>query len=992
MKQSHTFLQEGVVGTGYGSSYIDSYHRTGQYAKDPRDKRSIIDYVESIIKEGFKPGAGDMYGRGLYSTGDWLSQFGGKGNSLMANYGDAIIKYRTPAKGILIFDYRVAKKMYGGGYSLVDQVIKYGLFTASKLPPFIEILSDDLEQTFRFPRVSANRAIWIWEELWNEHQKYDHCIKNMSFSEAGVPAMPYDLQQEYFGLKPNEIVKDLYHNKRVLGIAFSGNHDGNVLFIKEEALNLVKPLQYCIMDWQHPSDPKAFILPWRLVSGNITATGLQGAIKDLLAAAGIPKGTNTFDDVYIQDLSNIKETAAIQFVKNNFPWASSMMNKFIGLDVAFGSNKQDYIFGGQWSRGDCNVHYFGTPNEVIPELQKIGRSSAVQTSNTPIFRSGTFSGDLFAGVMIGGIFAKGIFNGEFQGGLIDFDGKVSWGPKAKRVLEKSLVCSIRYGGKIYKIGDTAPDVFLANLKASITISQNGEVSDISGASSLSEAIRNKLSFKVNGFIIQDNWRGSKNISIGFANFVKAYPWLFSLVNRITWKDAPIIEANNTKLIVIKGELRTGNVYFDTWDKITSVIGGNIFNKGNEFNGIFKSGNYREGKFKGTYEGGILYLDDIIWDKNAVYAVKGKPTFVYQGKQVVLNGDILLLPDASGKKSKYETIDQIIKGIKSGEYFKDFIALQQAIRTYKAGKGPKPVLLNPSLVSKSKRNVGITQADRDADTNDWDDDDGSLQDSRITKTAGVFEFNESGAPSIANLLEKQDYSDTPINSFIQSFDESEIAYAFTKLLGLDEKVWRFDDLDEQEQEVLYNIFRDSYIKVTGVAFDRGDFDWRASNWTFFGESPNGISNESSVGGIAVRKQLSNNMYKLVASFGNFRGVLKGFDELKQKGNGASIWGIVDETIKKLIIKHDKDFVGLPGIVAKAMEGGIKKLSNGEVKSVSLDGSMQVNTPAGMMKKYFVANKDYIRWLLDSIEDPKNASRLPVPQALVSPLLGVIKALL
>jgi hypothetical protein len=289
-------------------------------------------------------------------------------------------------------------------------------------------------------------------------------------------------------------------------------------------------------------------------------------------------------------------------------------------------------------------------------------------------------------------------------------------------------------------------------------------------------------------------------------------------------------------------------------------------------------------------------------------------------------------------------------------------------------------------------VGITQADIDTDTDDWDDDDGSLQDSQITKSAGSFEFNESGIPSITNLFEKQDYSDSPISSFVSSFDESEVVYAVTKLLGLNEKVWQFNDLDAQEQEVLYNIFRDTYVKTTGAAFNKDDFDWRASNWTFFGEPPNGTSNETSVGGIAVRKQVSNNMFKLVASFGNFRGVLKGFDELKQRANGASIWGIVDETIKKLIIKHDKDFVSPPGIVVKAMETGIKKLSNGEVKSVGLDGSMQVSTPAGMMKKYFVVNKDYIRWLLDSISDPSNASRLPVPQTVLVPLIGIIQKLL
>jgi hypothetical protein len=664
------------------------------------------------------------------------------------------------------------------------------------------------------------------------------------------------------------------------------------------------------------------------------------------------------------------------------------MNKFQGLDVAFGDNKQDYIFGGQWMRGECNAHYFGTPDNVLPELQRIGRASAVQTDDMPVFRSGTFNGDLFEGVMIGGVLSRGVFNGIFRGGLIDFDGKVSWGPRAKRILEKSLTCSIRYGGKIYKIGDENPDVFLANLKAGIAAAQNGGMQGVAAASSLSEAIKKKLPFKTVNFVIQDDWRGAKSIQLGFAAFVKAYPWLFSLANRITWKDGPVIEADNTKLTLVKGELRTGSVYFDIWDKITSVVGGNIFNKNNDFNGTLNGGNYREGNFNGTYKKGTLYLDDMTWGKNADYAAKDKPAFVFKGKQVVLNGDVMRLPDETGKAPKYGDIDQIITGIKSGEYYKDFTALQQAIRAYKAGKGPKPILLGVSA-RKSKRNMGITQADIDADTDDWDDDDGSLQDSRITKPAGTFEFNESGVPSIANLLEKQDYSDSPVNSFVSSFDESEVIYAIAKLLGLDEKVWQFNDLDDQEQEVLYSIFRDTYVKATGAAFDKDDFDWRAANWTFFGEPPNGTSNETSVGGIAVRKQASNNMYKLVASFGNFRGALKGFDELKQRANGASIWGIVDETIRKLIIKHDKDFVAPPGIVVKAMEAAIKKLSNGEAKSVGLDGSIQVNTPAGMMKKYFICNREYVLWLISSIEDPANASRLPVPQAVMLPLLGILK---
>jgi hypothetical protein len=971
MRQDSSPLQEGVVGEGYGNSYIDSYHRTGNRADNPRDKQSLIDYVEDLLKSGFKPGNGAMYGVGLYSTGDWLSQFGGKGNGYMDNYGNAIIKYRTPAKGILIFDYRVAKKMYGSAYTLVDQCVKYGLYTVGGMPKMIEVLSDDLEQTFKYPKLSADRALMIWEELWDSHGKYQDIIKKMSQSKPGTPQMPYDLQQDYYSCSGNDIVKDLYRNKKVLGIAFSGNHDGNVLFIKKDALNQVKPLQYCIMDWQHPGDPRAFILPWKLVGSNVSATGLQGAIKDFLAAAGIPRGTNSFDEVFIEDLFTIKETAAVSFVKSEFPWTTSAMNYFRGLDVAFGKNKKDYIFGGDWIKGICNVHYFGSPNNVIKELNAIGRALGVNVDDMPIFRSGTFDGDEFTGIMIGGIFKRGTFNGIFRGGLIDFDGKVTWGPQAKRVLEKSLTCSVKYNGKIYKIGEESPDVFLANLKSGIATTQQGGLAGVDDATSLSDAIKHKLAFKVINLYIQDNWRGAKNVHTGFAEFKAAYPWLFNVGNKITWKDDPVIEVDNTKITVLKGELRTGSVYFDVWDKITSVVGGNVFNKNNVFNGIFKGGNYREGNFEGVYENGILYLDNFTWGKNAKWEFKGKPIFVYQNKQFAIDGQVLLIPGPDKKTPKYNDIASLIAGIKSGEYMKDFLALTSAEMKYKRGIGPKPVLLNPST-RKNKRQVGITQDDIDADTDDWDDDDGSQQES-FTKNSPVILFSE-GVPSIENLIRE---------------DLSASRFEFKSMY---EKEFYIRDLSDQEQDALYQEFQNSYTKATGSAFTRDAFEWRADNWTFIGDPPDDKNPNAPIGGIAVRKQISNDMYKLVASFGHFKSILRGFDELRQRHGSSSIWGFVTDDIKRLILKHDKEFRAVPGLVVKAMEGMIKKLSNGEVKSVGLDGSIMVDTPAGVMKKYFIANRVYLNWLIASVEDPKNAGRLPVPQAILTPLISLVKALI
>jgi hypothetical protein len=75
----------------------------------------------------------------------------------------------------------------------------------------------------------------------------------------------------------------------------------------------------------------------------------------------------------------------------------------------------------------------------------------------------------------------------------------------------------------------------------------------------------------------------------------------------------------------------------------------------------------------------------------------------------------------------------------------------------------------------------------------------------------------------------------------------------------------------------------------------------------------------------------------------------------------------------------------------MEGMIKKMSNWEVKSVGLDGSIMMDTPAGVMKKFFIANSAYLNWLIASVDDPQNASRLPVPQVVLQPLISLVKAL-
>jgi hypothetical protein len=973
MRRLLSTLNEGVYvsGTGYTASYIDSYHRTnaGESNSNPDD---VEDGIINLIQAGFKPGIGDMYGKGLYSTGDWLSQFQGDGS--MLGYGIGIIKYRTPTKNVLIFDYRVSKKVYGyGRHTLANQLVNiFKIYPTGKVPDFIDALSNDLERTFKYPKLSAARAYSVWLEMWQRGAGFDQKnLQKFLTSGNGYPAAPGAIESLYIKAHQSgdyKGTKAIFNKSNVIGIAFSGNHDGNVLFIKENSLKSITPIMYCIMDQSKPGDSKAFIKPWTIVKKGISAAGAMAGFSDMLKATGIPSSKNSFDTVLFDQLSTMGETASIKFIKDSFKWTWMGSRKFSQLDVAFKQDGEDFIFGGTWNLGDCNAHYFGNPDDILYELKQIDKNISFGRDQIPIFRAGTFLGDEFTGIMIGGVFQNGIFNGVFKGGLIDFDAKVTWGPKAKIDIEETLTRSIRYMKKVYDIGENDPETFVANLKAGIVVKNSNGIRGVDDANSLADAIKNKLSFSSNKIIIDDFYHGTKTIPMGFAEVVRVYPWLFERNAHITWKIEPSIEIQKDRIIVLSGELRTGDVFFDEWGKDTSVIGGNIFGN-NIFRGILNGGNYREGIFDGVYTKGNLFLDKFTWGKNAEWDVKNLPVFKYNNIAYPLEAFMLMLPDSTGKNPLYKSMQDIIDAIRNGSFTRNKRAYDKALRNFQLGKGPEPELIpgKSKYTKVSTDDLGISQDDIDNETSDWSGDDGSTMIASFDRSE-VNWLNEHLKFSVTQSLDKM------INRIIN------------------EKVYQYDDLDDQEQEVLYNIFRDTYVKATGAAFDRNDFDWRASNWTFFGEPPDGTSNEASVGGIAVRKQISNNMFKLVASFGNFRGVLKGFDELKQKANGASIWGIVDKTIRDLILKHDKDFVAPPGIVIKAMEAGIKKLSNGEVKSVGLDGSMQVNTPAGMMKKYFVANKNYIRWLLDSISDSSNASRLPVPQTALTPLIGIIQKLI
>lgn len=93
-------------------SLLSVYHRTRQE-----------EVAEGICDIGFIAGGGDYYGKGIYATYDLASQL----RNNMSGYGGYVIKGTVDISGFLIFDYDIAKQVYGGNYTLLDQVKALGM-------------------------------------------------------------------------------------------------------------------------------------------------------------------------------------------------------------------------------------------------------------------------------------------------------------------------------------------------------------------------------------------------------------------------------------------------------------------------------------------------------------------------------------------------------------------------------------------------------------------------------------------------------------------------------------------------------------------------------------------------------------------------------------------------------------------------------------------------------------------------------------------------
>jgi hypothetical protein len=162
------------------------YHRAGKYGSP----------IAGIAEDGYRVGSGAMYGVGVYTTYNLESQL----TDYMEIYGNIIIecKINTLDK-FLIFDYDIAKKIYGNRNYTLDRQLRL-------------ILGNE------------------WKEYKNNYKLKDLVNEIHSVEYTSDVAYPF-----YVEFK-NTIIKKLR------GLIFTGSRDGNVL-VSYDRKN-VEPIRY----------------------------------------------------------------------------------------------------------------------------------------------------------------------------------------------------------------------------------------------------------------------------------------------------------------------------------------------------------------------------------------------------------------------------------------------------------------------------------------------------------------------------------------------------------------------------------------------------------------------------------------------------------------------------------------------------------------------------------------------------------------------------
>ena len=172
--------------------------------------------------------------------------------------------------------------------------------------------------------------------------------------------------------------------------------------------------------------------------------------------------------------------------------------------------------------------------------------------------------------------------------------------------------------------------------------------------------------------------------------------------------------------------------------------------------------------------------------------------------------------------------------------------------------------------------------------------------------------------------------------------------------INEETFSFNNLSDDEKNRIYNVFKSSYEKSTGKSWDQNKFQYKASDWLFFGRDD---------GFITVRKQNSG-MYKLTGAAGSLKSIMQGVEELNSLN--TPVWGLMTEKMAK-VLKNKYGYIMPPAFLSKYIFGILSKsiLGNNNT-SINQNGSLTLKySDVGDATKYFVANKLYYKYLFANI---------------------------
>jgi len=400
-----------------------AYHRTNETN------------IPSIVKNGFIPGYGDMYGKGWYMCYDLESQL----NPIMTSYGNGVIKAQIFDKGVLIFDYNVSKELYGSKYTLVDQLIRQGIFpNEAAVPFFYKDMSKACELSFQNPSQSAAIAY--------------HCfVKGANASQYLMGKNP----REYSWGEGTSCLnsKGVPRINKITAIVFSGNHDGNV--VVGYSPNTVLPVAYAIIDESVCYDYK---------NGSIGLDDIEFTpLKDYEIAEERARqarelyerlGALRNSSIISLDLRYNKMTAA-DFEKN-FRWIARD-SKVTNAEIVIDENGKFLFVGGSWDNGLWQGDQFGVAD---------GRSFDGQPKfKGGVFTKGEFLGDWEFGKFIGGVF-KGRWRGrgsKSQGGVWSASPEC-WDPAAIAYSGSKFLYELKAGSGKFIESELTPPEFYKSLE------------------------------------------------------------------------------------------------------------------------------------------------------------------------------------------------------------------------------------------------------------------------------------------------------------------------------------------------------------------------------------------------------------------------------------------------------------------------------------------------------------------------------------------------